>query len=392
MRECVSIFLLLLFSNIVRFESDISDRFHLETMGSQLAIVDELLIFADNIRRRLIIHPIGKVAWMEKKLDIDYKELLRKDDNLQNLNHVYSLVMSSKPLNKEVVVAMVGEDTENELHLLLLRVNKTTTKDNWDIWSDSILQEMYMEPISLDIDPSGEQICLIIIDETICYDTRSKKRTEYDNDDLWDPMHITIGLSMIFLEDQRAFVVAYRVDKWERVQRPYVYVANFSDPSQPVPIGMVPLSSEYPWESLIPQALDDPPMPISVHEDSKTMIIGMPFIDTVYILSFEDVLPKLIFTHISPEKNIEFGQSVAMLDGKSYAVLARSLPTLPWALSRIQVNDTSSPSTFRRVSSRFILLPSAKQTLNCSFPFRTTNKSCTGSRKIDCRSITTVLF
>ena len=346
-------------------------------MGSQLAIGEELLVFANNMRRRLIIRPIYTRAWMEEKLDIDYKELLRKDDNLQNLNHVYSLVMSSKPLNKDVVVAMVGEDTENELHLLLLRVNKTTTKDNWDIWSDSILQEMYMEPISLAIDPSGEQICLIIIDETICYDTRSKKRTEYDNDDLWDPMHITIGLSMIFLEDQRAFVVAYRVDKWERVQRPYVYVANFSDPSQPVPIGIVPLSSEYPWESLIPHTLDDPPMPISVHEDSKTVIIGMPFIGTVYILSFEDVLPKLIFTHISPEKNIEFGQSVAMLDGKSYAVLARSLPTLPWALSRIQVNDTSSPSTFRRVSSRFILLPSAKQTLNCSFPFRTTNKSCT---------------
>ena len=388
----MSLFLLLLFSNIVRFEGDISDRFHLETMGSQLAIVDELLIFADNIHRRLIIRAIDTRVSMETKFDIDYRELLRKDDNSQNLNHVYSLVMNSKPVNKEFAVAIVGEDIENELHLLLLRVNKTTTKDNLDIWSDSILREIYREPISFAIDPSGEQICLIISDETICYDTRSKKRTRYDNDDLWEPMSITIGVSMIFLEDQRAFVVAYRFDKWERVQRPYVYVANFSDPSQPVPIGMVPLSSEYPWESLIPQALDDPPMPISVHEDSKTMIIGMPFIDTVYILSFEDVLPKLIFTHISPEKNIEFGQSVAMLDGKSYAVLARSLPTLPWALSRIQVNDTSSPSTFRRVLSRFTLLPSGKQTLNCSFPFRTINKSCTGSRKIDCRSVTTVLL
>ena len=80
---------------------------------------------------------------METKFDIDYRKLLRKDDNSQNLNHVYSLVMNSKPVNKELVVAMVGEDTEKELHLLLLRVNKTTTKDNLDIWSDSILREIY---------------------------------------------------------------------------------------------------------------------------------------------------------------------------------------------------------------------------------------------------------
>ena len=157
---------------------------------------------------------------------------------------------------------------------------------------------------------------------------------------------------------------------------------------------MVPLSSEYPWESLIPQALDDPPIADlrarRFENNDHRHAIHRHGLHSLVLKTF---LPKLIFTHISPEKNIEFGQSVAMLDGKSYAVLARSLPTLPWALSRIQVNDTASPWTFRRALSRFILLPSAKQTLNCSFPFRTVQQELKLDRgKIDYHSVTTVLF
>lgn len=197
--------------------------------------------------------------------------------------------------------------------------------------------------MSLAINPAGDRMCLLLIFETFWCDTLSLNRTKYQNWDLWNLTGTTIGRSMIVLEDQRIFVVAYCYDPNKEVARLYVYVANFSDPSQPVPLGLVPLSIDYPWESHIPQTLDDPPMPISVHGDSKTMIIVMPFIDRVYILSFEDMLPKLIFTHISPEQHIEFGHSVAMLDGESYAVLARSLPTLSWALSRIQVNHTNEP-------------------------------------------------
>ena len=384
MRECV--ILLLLFSNIFRFESEVPDRSRLETMGtSQLATVDGLVVFADNKRRQLVMTATDSLLWFAGTFHIDYERLTEKDDNAKTLNHFWCLVMNIKPVDQTQMVVMLGEDKENELYLLRLRVHNKTDVIDLDVRSNSIpwpKGDAYA--MSLAINSSGELTCLVLLFDTFCYDTLSLNRTRYKNLDLWEPTDSTIGRSMIFLKDQRAFLVAYRYDLWKEVELPYLYVANFSDPSQPVPLGMVPLSPEYPWESLIPQTLDDPTMTISVHEDSKTMIIGMPFIDTVYILSFEDILPKVIFTHISPEKNIEFGQSVAMLDGKSYAVLARLLPTLPWALSRMQVNDTyTSRLRFPHVLSRFILLSSVKPILNCSFPFQTTNKRCTGSIKTD---------
>lgn len=54
-------------------------------------------------------------------------------------------------------------------------------------------------------------------------------------------------------------------------------------------------------------------------------------------LGCQDILLKLIFTHISPAKNIDFGHSAAMWDEKTSEVLIRSLGTLSWTLSWIEI-------------------------------------------------------
>ena len=101
-------------------------------------------------------------------------------------------------------------------------------------------------------------------------------------------------------------------------------------------IGAIPLPIENPSQSEPAWDLHGPPMSVSVHEDSQTMIIGRPQIDTVCIVSYRNPIPELIYTHVSSKKNIGFGYSVVMLDATTYAVLARSLPTLGWSLSQVQ--------------------------------------------------------
>ena len=156
---------------------------------------------------------------MEKKFDINYKLLSEKDDNSQMLNHVYSVVTNSQPLDEKHVVAMLGKDKENELHLVLLRMDTTSREDDLNVWSDSILRQRHRKPTLLAIDPSGEQTCVIFWYETICHDTVSQNRTTYNNEYLWEPTRIAMSRSMIFLKDQRAVVVASRFDEWKDVQQ-----------------------------------------------------------------------------------------------------------------------------------------------------------------------------
>jgi hypothetical protein len=193
--------------------------------------------------------------------------------------------------------------------------------------------------VTFAVDSLGEQACTVFSDKTICLDTRSLKRTEYANMDLWYDRMLHNSYELIFTEDRRLLLVAYRYSETSLAKIPFVYVANFSDPSQPESVGMVMLPTKYVWQGLDIWDLDDSPMSVSVHEDSQTMIIGVPHLDTVYILSYRSTMPQLISTHAPPTTNVNFGQSVAMIDANSYAVLTSTSADMKLTSKLVQVNE-----------------------------------------------------
>ena len=155
----------------------------------------------------------GKEIWY--RLQRNYYE---KDNNSQYLNHVYSLVMNSKTSEQGNSWWLWWEkDTEKWNYIYYFyEWMRPPPRIIWIFGRTRFYERYTGSPYRSPSILLENKFCLIIIDENdLLRLLARKKRTRYDNDDLWEPMHITIGLSMIFLKDQRAFVVAYRFDKWE---------------------------------------------------------------------------------------------------------------------------------------------------------------------------------
>ena len=306
--------LLLVLSNMVRFASQLKDQPSFVEMPKGFFMTDDFLISAAHSSKyQELIIIADPYPWGTNLCRVPYQNLLKVDNSANNLRFIYLVVISSKSKNKKNVVALIGRDrAQNNLYLIILRLTGGVCHAALDVKFESIPLENLNKAITLAVDPPGEQVCMTLLYSTICLDTHAFRHNEYANENLWDNATFFISYGLIFTEDRRLLLVAYRYDEPTLTTRPYLYVVNFSDPSRPVKIGRMPLSIEHPWENGNARNVEEEYMSIAVHEDSQTMIISMPHIDTVYLFSYRNTMPVLISTHISPEKDDAFGQSVAM--------------------------------------------------------------------------------
>ena len=323
---------------LVRLTSPSADLSFFKDMGSRLAITNDFLILSDDADSQLIIIEYTR-PWDSTLCQIHFNELT-KVNHRHDLSDVYSVVLNSKPVKNENVAVMLGVDHKDKVHMIVLRLVVGECDENLDVRLAPIPWEDDETTIAFAVDPPGKLVCVTLLHKTICLDTRSLRRTEYANEKLWnDPEGLLHSHALVFTEDRRLLLVAYRYDEATFTKRPYLYVANLSDPSKPVSIGMMPLSIEHPWDDELTLDSNDRSILVSVHEDSKTMVIGMPRIDTVYLLSYRKALPELISTHTSPNRKFDFGQSVAMLGANSYAVLTSTSANVQFASKIVQVNE-----------------------------------------------------
>ena len=295
-------------------------------------MTDDFFVSFSNEHRQLTIIE-DPFPWGKRLREIPYRDLI----NINHTNRIdefHIVVMNRIPVNNTNVAALLGRDPYDRLQLVVLRLVGGERNETLDVRAVNIPLEEPEMVMAFGIAPQGQHICVVLLYKMICLDTISSRLAEYNNNQLWNDSKIFQSHALIFTEDQRLFLVGSRLDESTLTKQPYLFVASFSGLSPPVRIGMIPLSIEYPSEEV-----RDIPMSISVHEDSKTMIVGMPRVITVYIFSFRDMLPELIGSHIPPQTVPEAGYSVAMLDANSYVLLSRYKDLSIFGSISVQVNE-----------------------------------------------------
>ncbi|CAF1084046.1 unnamed protein product [Adineta steineri] len=191
-----------------------------------------------------------------------------------------------------------------------------------------------MERLALAIDPQNLYVYVVQTGQTLCLDINLNTTIVFMTNDLWDSEWI-FSQTLVITKDHYLFLLAYRAIETEEFI-PYMYVTNLFNISDPIRLSMTNLSAIQASHSVFDSG-QYTTLSISVDKDSNIIIVGMPFLDTVLILSFHDKSkpPVIIKEIFSSQNGALFGKSVAILDENYYAVLAQSMSTLPWSLSQI---------------------------------------------------------
>ncbi|CAF4944166.1 unnamed protein product, partial [Rotaria sp. Silwood1] len=139
-------------------------------------------------------------------------------------------------------------------------------------------------------------------------------------------------MAIVVIEDR----IAYLAVRWKNNLHLFVLILN--NTIKLASVELTKLSND-------DYSADDVYMSMSFHEQSQLIIIGIPSFDKILIVSVHTrENPKIVKEHHSIHSGVLFGQSVAMLNDGFYAVLAHSLPTLPWSLSQVQVYSIDDSS------------------------------------------------
>ncbi|CAM4744903.1 unnamed protein product [Rotaria magnacalcarata] len=316
---------------------DFFEREDYDAFGERLAIIENRAIFAENDARQFTIieNPFSSNPLA---CNLDYMSIDPERQANISLGYVYNIVMGSKQDKMESIVAMIGESKQKKFYLIVMIMAYSSgciIRLKHAIWVPVSFYEYY-PPSALATDPRGTFICVVQLDSTLCVDTISNTTTTFSNDQFWDEKQFFYSKSLAITEKRRLLLTAYRIIDEEKKFIPSLYLADLSDPSNPLLLGMKNLSSQY-----LKQERDvftrSATLSLFLHENSNMVIVGVPHLDCILIFSMEQSSLSLVKTHVSPEKNVLFGKSVAIMDSNIYAVLVYALATLPWSLSQIQV-------------------------------------------------------
>ncbi|UJR16885.1 hypothetical protein I4U23_003783 [Adineta vaga] len=300
-----------------------------------------MVLYADNILQGFITvrKPFSSNPNTD---DIVYSTIIQQSGyNISSL-YIHNIATGAKPNNNSSVFALVGEDQNNDLYLIVMLIDVTSPVDIRTIWRN-LTQPNIATDIVLGIDSESAHIYVVQLSLTLYFDVNSEESREYYNSELWDRRRFIRGEALAVTNDHRLFLLAYRMSGFkirEHRQR-YdlcLYTVDLSNVSKPIPLEIVN------WPIYFsPKFLSDhreySTLSIVLDEELDILIAGIPSIDTVVILSIRDKSqgPVIIKEHISLQKGILFGKSVALLDNNTYAVLAYAIPSLTWFTSQIQV-------------------------------------------------------
>jgi hypothetical protein len=244
---------------------------------------------------------------------------------------------------------MIGEDKNQNLYLIVMVISI----DNI-ILSHTLSRQLKktdeLENLPLGIHPHNLYVCVVQLTETLCLDISLNTTQTYENTNMWDQTDYIFGQAMVVTDDHHLFLLAYRFIESEEFS-PHLYSAVLSNMSNPTLLARIDLSINHSNHHLFEQKQHSM-LSISLHEESNMIVVGIPLLDMVVILSVQEKAqpPVINKTHVSSQIGTFFGKSVAMLDNNTYAVLAQSIPTLPWSSSQVQASRSIDLKCIRQIS------------------------------------------
>lgn len=229
MGVCVSLFLLLIYANVARFQSASYYEIFSGAIISQIAVTDQVLAFAedDHMNLTVVWRPFSKAPLVCR---MPYRGLTR-NTGLGRIEGIYSLLINRNPANDTHVVAFMGITNHDALQWGFLQVfaDICTLYPSLEVEGKTINFFRLGSIGSFAFDPRGEQACAILIEITICFEVLFEHGRRYKHEQLWENVLFFHSRALIFTEDQRLFCVAFRRSPNSSHSEPYLYVASFAN-------------------------------------------------------------------------------------------------------------------------------------------------------------------
>jgi hypothetical protein len=328
---------LLMCLNIPGLEQQLFNQEKNQIFGTHLAVNEYMAVFAENVLQRFTV--IGNPFSSDSKPEsLPYTRVISSMNLVGSFVYIHNIVTGTRPNGLNSVFAMVAEDMNNKFYLIVMLIAFNSRPDyRYILWRELIKLDA-LENLPLGIDPQSTYVYVVQFTHTLCLDINSNSTINYDNALLWDQEAFIFSQAIVVTEDHHLFLLGFRILESDELS-PHLYSVLLSNTSAPMPLSMIELFTEHSNNPLFNQKQHSM-VSISLHKESNMIIVGVPFLDTVVVLSVREASqsPVIIRRHISSQTGTFFGKSVAMLDDNTYAVLVPSAPTLPWSSSQVQAS------------------------------------------------------
>lgn len=339
------IIFLLIFFNIDKVRQRLIEQGEYDNPETCLAINEDYLVLAQNTFQRFTI--------IERPFSSDpiphlvtYNSVRVYSSQVFPLSYVYNIITGNNQTGNSSAFALIGKDEQDNMYLVVIRINKFPNFFLKESLSRPLNRPYSLRALTIAIHPKATHAYAVDISSTHCLDINENTSVSYPNVDIWDKGHFAFSRALVITEDYRFFLLAYRLTEpsaEELLEKTvlFLYTVNASNMSMPIRLGTVELPVRHPDHYFSGDG-QYTAFSLSVHEESNMIVVGIPHKDMVIVLSSQNQsdAPIIIRKHVSSQTNTFFGKSVVMLDANTYAVLAHSIPTLPWSSSQIQVNTS----------------------------------------------------
>jgi hypothetical protein len=258
---------------------------------------------------------------------------------------VYNVVIGAKQNASQLMFSYIDENWRRDVFLTIVFLETTITGCVRAINRIAInITDLNMQEHALvGMDPYGKRAYAVGTYFIVCVEIETGEQWQLATEQLFNNQSNSgdffFPKALVVTEDHYIFAVGHRFTNLQFL--PYLLVLNFLSRTN------ITLSSatELSKFNFGPSAIDitrDSTMSISLLDEVEWFIIGIPHLDMILVLSWNrtDVNkePTIVRKQNSSQRGILFGKSVALLDNNTFAVLALTLPTLPWSTSQVQVS------------------------------------------------------
>jgi hypothetical protein len=314
---------------------NLANKKEYDSYGTLLTMNEHLAILAQNDKLHFTIvrNPFKSSSW---NCIVGYSTIRHSSNSYTEF--VYSVSIGMKQNSNHLVFGYLDENKSRHLFLTVVFlqdsingcviVNRTLAMN--------VTNLAMHEHAIVGMDPYGTRVYGLGSFETVCIDVATGDKMYFDHSFTFAPIYpmIIFPKAMVITEDHRMFIAS---QQFLMHVRPYLHVVNFINISNPTLLAEIELSTfDFGTAALDINRMTT--MSIALDEQSQTLLIGIPRIDTVFFLSYNSInVSNIITTHVASQSGISFGKSVAFINSDAYAVLAYALATPPWSRSQIQV-------------------------------------------------------
>jgi hypothetical protein len=315
-----------------------------DAYGSLLAINEYLAIIAQNDQEQftIITYPFTNRS---EKCILPYDTEQHEITSLTRF--VYNMAIGAKQNASQLVFSYIDENWQRDVFLTIVflefistgcvrLVNRTVVN-----MTDLNMQEHAL----VGMDPYGKRAYAMGIYYIVCIEIETGVNYKIETKQLFNNQtnvgNLFFPKALVATEGHQILAVGQKFTNLQFL--PYLLVLNFVSPFNVILFSATELSKF----NFGPSSIDITrysTMSISFLDQLEWFIIGIPYLDMLLLLSWNytnaSKEPVIVRKHISSQRGILFGKSVALLNNNTFAVLAYTLPTLPWSTSQVQVSRT----------------------------------------------------